>query len=92
MVRLLAIALGCVCVLGAASPVLRVDENATRVVLRDGRSTVSLAVDNSGAPRHHRPLSRCFASAGGGRFGLVIGNCAYKGVPALANHPTTLKM
>jgi hypothetical protein len=49
MVRLLAIALGCVCVLGAASPVLRVDENATRVVLRDGRSAVSLAVDNSGA-------------------------------------------
>src|SRR5258706_122060 len=49
MVRLLAIALGCVCVLGAASPVLRVDESATRVVLRDGRSAVSLAVDNSGA-------------------------------------------
>src|SRR5258708_7710199 len=36
MVRLLAITLGCVCVLGAASPVLRVDESATRVGFTTG--------------------------------------------------------
>src|SRR5260370_20239033 len=30
------------------------------------RAEQPMEVDNSGAPRHHRPLSRCFASAGGG--------------------------